>query len=264
VMEFVEGTDLAKLVKQQGPLPVALACDCVRQAALGLQHAHEHGMVHRDIKPQNLMRTPSDQVKILDFGLALLASEVGSHDAATTFGTALGTADYIAPEQAHDAHTADIRADIYSLGCTLYFLLAGHPPFPDGSLMQKLTAHAQHSPTPLATIRPDLPHGLARVLDRMMAKDPALRYQTPAEVAQALTPFAETAATVAAVDVPRPSGPALTADLAPGVGKPYAADLRPSALAEPSPMRWSRYLRPPIVAAAVALLLLEGGLLGLA
>jgi serine/threonine protein kinase len=206
VMEFVEGTDLAKLVEGRGPLPAAEACESVRQAALGMQYAHEHGMVHRDIKPQNLMRTPQGQVKILDFGLALFASEVdpsgpvtGSGPvlgggAFTGSGAVLGTADYIAPEQADDAHRADIRADIYSLGCTLYFLLAGHPPFPGGTLIEKLSAHSRLNPAPLDTIRADLPHGLVPVLDRMMAKDPAHRYQTPAEVALALAPFTEGAA----------------------------------------------------------------------
>ena len=111
--------------------------------------------------------------------------------AVTGSGAVLGTADYIAPEQADDAHRADIRADIYSLGCTLYFLLAGQPPFPGGTLIEKLSAHSRRSPEPLDTIRTDLPHGLEPVLDRMMAKDPAHRYQTPAEVARALAPFAE-------------------------------------------------------------------------
>ena len=143
VMEFIEGTDLGRLVDRRGPLPVGEACEYVRQAALGLQHAFEDGMVHRDIKPQNLMRTTRGQVKILDFGLARFASEVGSHAGVTAEGMILGSADYIAPEQIDDPHAADIRADIYSLGCTLYFLLAGRPPFPDRSLIQKLMAHRE-------------------------------------------------------------------------------------------------------------------------
>ena len=143
VMEFIEGTDLARLVDRRGPLPVGEACEYARQAALGLQHAFEDGMVHRDIKPQNLMRTTRGQIKILDFGLARFASEVASHAGVTAEGMILGSADYIAPEQIDDPHAADIRADIYSLGCTLYFLLAGRPPFPDGSLIQKLMAHRE-------------------------------------------------------------------------------------------------------------------------
>src|SRR5262249_37638213 len=152
----VEGTTLARLVAKRGPLPVAEACECVRQAALGLQHAFEHGMVHRDVKPQNLMVTHQSRdrkgaedaplpygrgsemgvVKILDFGLARFASELGPADAVTASVTVLGTADYIAPEQADNPHAADTRADVYSLGCTLYFLLTGQPPFPEGTLMQ--------------------------------------------------------------------------------------------------------------------------------
>ena len=147
-------------------------------------------MVHRDIKPQNLMRTKRGQVKILDFGLAIFASEVETGGGFTGTGAMLGTADYVAPEQADDAHSADIRADIYSLGCTLYFLLAGHPPFPGGTLIQKLTSHSRKKPRSLREIRTDLPVDLERVLDRMMAKDPKARYQTPAQVVTALSPFA--------------------------------------------------------------------------
>jgi uncharacterized protein (TIGR03067 family) len=208
VIEYVEGKSLARAVAERGPLPVRQACDYIRQAALGLQYAHERGMVHRDIKPQNLMLTPEGQVKILDFGLARFAMEAaptgalltapaaeatrGSQDigSLTQVGTVLGTPDYIAPEQARDAHTADIRADIYSLGCTLYDLLAGHAPFPAGTAVDKVMAHLERSPKPLSAVRPDVPPALARVVERMLAKDPAQRYQTPAEVADALAPFA--------------------------------------------------------------------------
>jgi serine/threonine protein kinase len=173
----------------------------VRQAALGLQHALEKGMVHRDIKPHNLMRTPDGQVKILDFGLARFAMETPPAGALLTeaapaagasltqVGTVVGTPDYIAPEQARDAHTADIRADIYSLGCTLYDLLAGQAPFPEGTAVEKVLAHLHQAARPLAEIRPDVPGKLVRVVERMMAKDPVQRYATPAEVAAALAPF---------------------------------------------------------------------------
>jgi uncharacterized protein (TIGR03067 family) len=214
VMEYVEGKSLARLVSEQGLLPVHQACDYIRQAALGLQYAHECGMVHRDIKPHNLMLTPDGQVKILDFGLARFAMEAApagalltapgdattastdrktASDSLTQVGTVMGTPDYIAPEQATDAHTADIRADIYSLGCTLYDLLAGHAPFPEGTAVAKVMAHAERMPKPLAELREDVPAELAHVVGRMMAKEPAKRYQTPAEVAKALEPFASRA-----------------------------------------------------------------------
>ena len=186
VMEFVEGTSLARYLEERSPIPVAEACEYVRQAALGLQAAFECGLVHRDIKPHNLMRTPGGQVKILDFGLAGLSGENESGSTLTGYGQGLGTPDYMAPEQIRDAHAVDIRADIYSLGCTLYFLLAGQPPFPEGSPSQKLAAHLERFPRPLNDFRSDLPNGVIEVVSQMMARDPAQRYQTPAEVAGAL------------------------------------------------------------------------------
>jgi hypothetical protein len=203
VMEYVDGTSLDRLVAEQGRLPVPQACDAIRQAALGLQHAHEQGMVHRDIKPQNLMRTPDGRVKILDFGLARFARETApagalltseapaaaAGESLTQVGTVVGTPDYIAPEQIRDAHTADIRADLYSLGCTLYDLLAGQAPFPEGTVLQKVMAHLEQAPRPLSELRADVPAELAQVVERLMAKDPAQRYATPADVATALLPF---------------------------------------------------------------------------
>ena len=130
VMEYVDGIDLSNLVRQHGPLPVAEACELIRQAALGLQHAHEHGLVHRDIKPANLLLTTGGQVKILDLGLALLAVDTRRPtNELTADRPVMGTADYMSPEQAGDSHAVDIRADIYSLGCTLYKLLTGKAPF---------------------------------------------------------------------------------------------------------------------------------------
>jgi predicted Ser/Thr protein kinase len=206
VMEFVEGLSLAEHVQKHGPLPVIEACAHIRQAALGLQHALERGMVHRDIKPHNLMLTPTGQVKILDFGLARFVRESAGDQTAsslqaagpapsvppgglTEVGTLMGTADFIAPEQASDPRRADIRADIYSLGCTLYFLLSGRVPFPGGTSIDKLMAHVEKTPVPLAKLRPEVPAELVRVVEKMMAKDPAQRYQTPAEAARALEPF---------------------------------------------------------------------------
>jgi len=206
VMEFVDGVDLSQVVQERGPLPVTAACDYVRQAATGLEHARQLGMVHRDIKPHNLMLT-GGEIKILDFGLANFANEVMSEETGddaptgadatlrslqqlTQMGTMMGTPDYIAPEQAADARTADIRSDIYSLGCTLSYLLTAKPVFEGTSVTDKLKAHAEQPPKQLTETRSDIPPELQQVVDRMLAKDPAQRFQTPAEVADALSPFA--------------------------------------------------------------------------
>jgi serine/threonine protein kinase len=200
VMELVDGHDLAKLVERWGPLPIADACEIVRQTAAGLQSIHANKQVHRDIKPSNLMltlavRSPEGQagteglVKILDLGLAMLREGSSSM---TDSGSILGTADYMAPEQAADARRVDIRADIYSLGCTMYKLLTGHAPFSGPEYpneMAKMVGHLQTPVPPVHQLRVDVPEGLAAVLDRMMAKDPADRFATPAEVAKAVAPF---------------------------------------------------------------------------
>ena len=155
-MEYVEGCDLAGVVKERGPLPIALACHYIYQVAQGLQHAHERGMVHRDIKPGNLMLARQGTratVKILDFGLAKATQEAPIDGGLTREGQMLGTPDYIAPEQSLDAQKADIRADIYSLGCTFYYLLTGGPPFEAHSLYEILQAHHSRDATPLNLVR---------------------------------------------------------------------------------------------------------------
>lgn len=190
VMELVPGTDLARLVKSRGPLSVPDACELVRQAALGLQAVHEAGLVHRDIKPSNLMLTPDGVVKVLDLGLARLVGETGG--SITGHNSLGGTADYMAPEQADDLHSATITADLYSLGCTLYCLLAGHPPFGDGSsVASKLIAHRTKPVPPIASLRPELGPmtGLVGLLERLLAKEPIARPQGPREVAEAIEPF---------------------------------------------------------------------------
>jgi serine/threonine protein kinase len=189
VMDYVDGLSLAEVLQRKGPFPVLHACNYIRQAALGLQHAFEQGMVHRDIKPQNLMLTRDGKVKILDFGLARLAREQKGKPGVTRVGDFMGTPEYVAPEQAMDASTADIRADLYSLGCTLYFLLAGRPPFQEGSAVQTIMAHLEKDVPPLTTLRADVPAKLWSVVARLLAKDPAQRYQKPVELAQALVPF---------------------------------------------------------------------------
>jgi serine/threonine protein kinase len=192
VMELVPGIDLARLIKKYGPMPVVDACEVIRQAALGLQAVHEAGLVHRDIKPPNLMLTPDGTVKVLDLGLARLVGDPG--DTLTQYGSMGGTADYMAPEQALDLRSAKITADLYSLGCTLYCLLAGHPPFGTGkhsSFASKLMAHSNEPVPPIASLRPELTNDprLLRLLDRMLAKAPTDRPAEPREVAELLAPL---------------------------------------------------------------------------
>ncbi len=184
VMEYIDGALLYDIVHRFGPLAVPRAANYIQQAALGLQHAHEANLVHRDIKPSNLILDRTGTVKILDMGLA--RNFMDESEEVLTRGV-LGTPDYLAPEQSKDSHNVDIRADIYSLGCTFYYLLTGAPPFPEGTVAQKLLWHQTRPPTPVRSYRPEVPEGLAAVLHRMLAKNPAQRFQTPAEVIEALT-----------------------------------------------------------------------------
>jgi formylglycine-generating enzyme required for sulfatase activity/serine/threonine protein kinase len=192
VMEFVEGTDLNKLVKTQGVLDVRQACGYVCQAALGLQHAYERGLVHRDIKPHNLLMVSggnvTHQIKILDMGLARIVSDTdGDHSSTMTQeGAIMGTPDFIAPEQSIDSHQVDIRADLYSLGCTLYFLLSGRVPFPGGEMMDKLLRHQNEDAKSLESVRPEVSHKVSAIVHKLMAKRPEHRFQTPGELASAL------------------------------------------------------------------------------
>ena len=200
VMEYIDGVSLDQMLAKRGPLPIAEACEYVRQAALGLHHAHERGMVHRDVKPHNLIRTADGVVKVLDFGLA----SVAENDESNLTGTyaVVGTADYMAPEQAESARAADARSDIYALGCTLYHLLSGRPPFTDPSTLLKLVAHREEAPPPVRALRHDVPEKLAAVIGRMMAKAPVDRFQTATEVAAALEPFAHAGRTGGDADAP--------------------------------------------------------------
>jgi urea ABC transporter urea binding protein len=193
VMEYLEGTNLFRLIQERGPLPVAEACEWARQASLGLQYIHERGLVHRDIKPPNLFLVDGRRVKILDLGLAVLRTDQAPGSGLTQEGQVLGTIDYMAPEQWENSRGVDIRADIYSLGCTLYHLLASKPPFGSKdypTLMKQMWAHANTPVPPLGEVRPEAPQPLAAVLDRMLAKKPDERFATPAEVATALEPYA--------------------------------------------------------------------------
>lgn len=215
VMEHIEGVDLARMVKRQGPLAIEPALDFIRQAALGLQHAHDRGMVHRDIKPANLLvaqdtgstRSRANtkfrwgMVKILDLGLARRSDP--REASLTMHGSVMGTPDFIAPEQALNPHTCDSRADLYSLGCTLYYLIGGRIPFPRGGVTEKLLNHQMHEPEPLAVVRRarlmqeavktgkridesfyEIPEAVDAVVRKLMAKKPEYRFQTPLELAR--------------------------------------------------------------------------------
>ncbi|MBI2477223.1 MAG: protein kinase, partial [Planctomycetia bacterium] len=188
VMEYVDGCDLQVLVQRKGPLDYIQVADFSRQAASGLAHAHECGLIHRDIKPANLLVDERGTVKILDLGLARFFDDRLDASLTTTHNESiLGTADYLSPEQALDSHNVDTRTDIYSLGCTCYYMLTGHPPFPEGSVAQRLMSHQSKSPKAIEKIRPDAPTDLVTIVEKMLAKSPDDRYQAAREVADAFT-----------------------------------------------------------------------------
>ncbi|WP_339612450.1 serine/threonine-protein kinase [uncultured Rubinisphaera sp.] len=188
VMEYVEGQSIEKLVNSKGPMPFVEIADIIRQAAEGLFHAHNAGLVHRDIKPGNLLVSQNGTVKLLDLGLARFFKEDGEESLTIKHDEkVLGTADYLAPEQAVDSHNVDQRGDIYSLGCTFYFALTGHPPFTDGTLVQRLLAHQTRQPPSIKVDRPDIPDSLLVIVEKMMAKKREDRYQTARELADDLT-----------------------------------------------------------------------------
>jgi formylglycine-generating enzyme required for sulfatase activity len=193
VMEYVEGSDLSALVKEQGTLSVRDACKVIRQAAMGLQHAHEHGLVHRDIKPSNIFVTKAGQVKLLDLGLARISRLDDEHAGITSSGQVLGTPDYMSPEQWDDTHSVDARADLYALGCALHFVLTGYAPFSaEGSrpsMTRLMRAHVEGSIPDLIAARSDVPAALNEIHRRLMAKKAEDRFQKAAEVVDALEPF---------------------------------------------------------------------------
>lgn len=187
-MEWVDGTDLHQIMKTRSRIPISDACEMARQAALGLQHAHEHGLIHRDIKPSNLMLARPGVLKIIDLGLALSQDE--STHSLTQTGVLMGTMSFCAPEQIRNPSKVDIRADVYSLGCTLYKLLSGKPPYGSKQSVSEIVHAHLEEPFPLlCQARPDAPAELEAILLRMTQKDPGSRYATPKEVADALAPF---------------------------------------------------------------------------
>jgi serine/threonine protein kinase len=197
VMEYLEGETLEEVLVRRGKLPPGEAVRLVYQALQGLQHIHAQGLVHRDLKPSNMMligaspdSTLRATLKILDIGLGrTLFEESAGDENLTSEGVLLGTPDYMSPEQARDPRTIDIRSDIYSLGCVLYHLLAGQPPFPDTNIISQMIRHATETPKPLRSFNPAVPDGLQQIVNWMMAKEPAQRYPTPERAAQALQVF---------------------------------------------------------------------------
>jgi eukaryotic-like serine/threonine-protein kinase len=190
VMEYVDGSNLLEIVKKFGPMNITRALFYTRQVASGLDFAFRSGLIHRDVKPGNILIDRRGNARVLDMGLARFFKD--QSDMLTVKyddKIVLGTADYVAPEQVANSHAVDVRADVYALGATLYFLLAGHPPFPTGTVSQKLLWHRTKEPTPIRQIRPEVPEEVAAIVTRMMAKDPNVRFQSPGEVAVALAPY---------------------------------------------------------------------------
>lgn len=231
VMEYVKGRDLYETVKAQGPLGFADAADYVAQAAEGLSHAHEKGLVHRDIKPANLLLTDEGVVKILDLGLALLQEEETESLTVLYNEKVMGTADYLSPEQAINSHEVDHRADIYSLGCTLYYLLTSKPPFAEGTLAQRIAKHQTAEPPSIKEQRSDCPDELIAICQKMMRKNPAERYADCNELAQVAQHF--TANCVSAVGTSKKlhkiiaGGAASGGDAAAGAEMPLATSTLP-------------------------------------
>jgi len=219
-MDYAEGLDLKKLVIAKGPLPVSQAIDCLLQTARGLLAAHSQGIIHRDVKPDNLVLDAQGTVRILDLGLARVVPNDplsgGSEKSLTESGALMGTVDYMSPEQAYDSKKVNARSDVYSLGCTLHYLLTGHPPFESESMMGRLLAHRENEIPSLRAARPGVPKILDSLFRRMMAKEPEKRPQTMAAVIAALelaqdelreqATARETAGPGAAADDPTRSG----------------------------------------------------------
>jgi serine/threonine protein kinase len=182
-MEYVPGKTLSRLVVSEGPLRVPRAARLFAEVASALEHAHNQGLIHRDLKPSNIMVTPHNHAKVLDLGLAMIHGEKAIEIAVLGGeGYIVGSMDYIAPEQTTDPTKVDRRADLYGLGCTLYYALTGHPPFPGGSNREKILKHRNEYPTSLLMLQPHLPPEFVRIVERMMAKEPGRRYQTAAAV----------------------------------------------------------------------------------
>ena len=191
VFEYVEGTNVRAMVEENDVFPLTQALNYLIQIAHALAHAATHGVIHRDVKPSNIIITRSGRAKLIDMGLARLLDTAEGRGDLTASGVTLGTFDYISPEQARDPRNADIRSDIYSLGCTFFFMLVGRPPFPEGTVLQKLLQHQGDAPPDIRSFQPSIPAEVAFIMQKMMAKDPKQRFQTPAVLIEALTGVAQ-------------------------------------------------------------------------
>ncbi|MEJ7636703.1 MAG: serine/threonine-protein kinase [Singulisphaera sp.] len=183
--EYIEGTTIRQRVERGGVPPVGEAINYTLQIANALVHANERGVVHRDVKPSNIIITPFGRAKLVDMGLARRFERDGD-DGLTQSGMTLGTFDYISPEQARDPRNVDVRSDLYSLGCTLFYLLTGRPPFPEGTVLQKLLHHQEDTPPDVRALNPKVPANLASIVEKLMAKDRDRRYQTPEQLVRDL------------------------------------------------------------------------------
>jgi serine/threonine-protein kinase len=219
VFEYIEGVNVRDLIAERGPLPVGEAISYVYQIAHALAHAWQRDVVHRDIKPSNIIVTPDGQAKLVDMGLARLRQMDPAEEELTATGITLGTFDYISPEQARDPRLADARSDIYSLGCTLFFMLAAQAPFAQGTALQKLLQHQSERPPDLRTFRSDVPDSVSRLTRRMLAKAPSDRQQSPVELVAELTEVLEEL----------------------GVPLPYAAATLPWSLPPRTVPRWRKH-----------------------
>jgi serine/threonine protein kinase len=191
VFEFIEGVNIRDLVEHKGPLPLDEAVSYTYQIAQALDHASQRAVIHRDIKPSNVLITPDGRAKLVDMGLARLNQVAQADNDLTASGVTLGTFDYISPEQARDPRSADVRSDLYSLGCSFFYMLTGRPPFPEGTVLQKLLQHQGDHPPDPRTLRPELPPDVTRILARLLAKNPAHRFQQPSELTAELVALAD-------------------------------------------------------------------------
>lgn len=273
VMEYFEGADLKALLKQHQRLPIDFACECIRQAALGLQHAHEQGLVHRDIKPSNLLVTRQPDsgellVKVLDLGLARLTADGGTSVDMTRVGQIMGSPDYMAPEQSMDSRSADHRSDIYGLGMTLFHLIAGELPYDGDTVMEKLLSRINVDAPPLSRYRPEVPPVLVHIVARMLHRDPLQRFQTAGEVASILGTFVSDPRALEPLIVP-PQAPAEEPPTLPAAGDQTLQQIdaildsraHTLPLSYRRPRRGRSSLTPVVVSIGTALLLIGALLL---